>query len=119
MASTRVLMLNIVTLIRKATCKMHSKTDGDQREECPNSLEMTSMMIKHNLASRSSVTGQPAMPVKTSNTHMRAPRIIGVLRDIHRYEPAAHRGHNVKELISNLVYTGKSVGLFSVDFKQG
>jgi hypothetical protein len=39
--------------------------------------------------------------------HLWAPRIIGFLRDIHRYAKASHRGGSVKELISNLVYSGK------------
>jgi hypothetical protein len=56
--------------------------------------------------------------VLAADVPFRTPRIIGVLRDIHRYEQAAHRGGSFKELISNLVYAGKWVGLFFVDFKQ-
>jgi hypothetical protein len=41
------------------------------------------------------------------SVYIRAPRIIGFLRDIHRYAKASHRGGSVKELISNLVYSGK------------
>ena len=56
--------------------------------------------------------------VLAADVPLRAPRIIGVLRDIHIYEQAAHRGGSFKELMSNLVYTGKWVGLFFVDFRQ-
>jgi hypothetical protein len=31
---------------------------------------------------------------------------IGVLRDIHRYEKAGHRGGSIKELIYNIDYAG-------------
>jgi hypothetical protein len=54
----------------------------------------------------------PRQNIKISNNyieqiHLGAPRIIGFLRDIHRYAKASHRGGSVKELISNLVYSGK------------
>lgn len=35
--------------------------------------------------------------------------MIGVLRDIYRYEKAARGGGSVKEPLSDLVYTGKWV----------
>jgi hypothetical protein len=80
----------------------HAKDDGEQVPEANSylsqnhtTLDANKSKTKHNIL------------INRLEVHKRAPRIIGFLRDIHRYAKASHGGGSVKELISNLVYTGK------------
>ena len=45
--------------------------------------------------------------VAHTRTQLRAPKIVGVLRDINRHEEATNRGSSIKELASGFLHTGK------------
>lgn len=45
--------------------------------------------------------------VAHTRTQLRAPKIVGGLRDINRHEEATNRGSSIKELTTSFVLKGK------------